>query len=95
MSKNWEELTHEALLTYDTKKFDFRSLVQKMLGFNDLEQIHTLYPEFTKPGIIKFENDQQTPIHKSFYNSPFLPEFEQLYCKFVEVGFRVFKFSSF
>jgi hypothetical protein len=80
----WEELIREAILTYDTKKYDFRSIVQRMLCFDDLEQIHTLYPDLTKPTVINFSNDQQTAIHKLFYNSPLLPEFEELYRKFVK-----------
>jgi hypothetical protein len=83
MAKQWEELTREEVFTYDTKKYDFRSIVQKMLHFDDLERIHTLYPEYTKPGVVQFENDQHTPIHKNFYNSSLLPQFEELYRSFV------------
>jgi len=80
---NWEELKSEKVLAYDTKKYDFRSIVQRILEFDDLEQIHTKYTEFTKKGVIQFENDQQTPLHKKFYNSVLLTNFLELYRNFV------------
>ena len=80
---DWEQLTHEEILRYDTNRYDFREIVQKMFCCNNLEQLHTLFPEYTKPNAISFENDQQTEMHKIFYDSPLLGEFKGLYQKFI------------
>ncbi len=87
--EQWRSMHKEELLSYDKSKFDFRGLIQKMVGHEDLENIHEKYPEYTKAGIITFENDQKTPIHAAFYNSPHLEEFMTTYHTFIKVSHKI------
>jgi hypothetical protein len=83
--EQWKSMHKEELLSYDKSKFDFRALIQKMVGHEDLENIHEKYPEYTNAGTITFENDQKTPIHAAFYNSPHLEEFMKTFHAFIKV----------
>ncbi len=85
-TEQWKAMHKEELLSYDKIKYDFRALIQKMVGHEDLENIHEKYPEYTKAGAITFENDQKTPIHSAFYNSPHLEEFMKTYHTFIKVS---------
>lgn len=84
MVYTWEQLVQEEILSYDIEKYNFRALFQKIMGWDDLENIHTSNLSVIE-GALDFKDDQSTKYHRTFYDSPYLPEFEELYAKFVEV----------
>lgn len=79
-----DQLRQEEIFSYDTSRYDFRGMLQKIFDFEDLSQLHKLVPESSEPNYLKFENDQATWYHKHYYNSPHLPELLALYEKFVK-----------
>eukprot|EP01120_Amphizonella_sp_Union-15-10_P013206 TRINITY_DN6103_c0_g1_i1.p1 TRINITY_DN6103_c0_g1~~TRINITY_DN6103_c0_g1_i1.p1 ORF type:complete len:220 (+),score=19.42 TRINITY_DN6103_c0_g1_i1:96-755(+) len=81
---SFEELTKEQKFTYDTTKYDFRGIVRKMMDYEDLEQVHKLDPQSTKPGLVEFKSDQSTIFHRKFYQSEYFEDFLKLYWKFLE-----------
>jgi len=78
-----EQLLQEKVFSYDTEKYDFLSIMHKIFGAEDLSRLHELVPEASQPNFLDFQNDQGTWFHKTYYNSPFLPELLELYRRFV------------
>jgi len=78
-----EQLLQEKVFSYDTEKYDFLSIMHKIFGVDDLSRLHELVPEASQPNFLDFQNDQGTWFHKTYYNSPFLPELLELYRRFV------------
>ncbi len=67
---------------YDTKSFDFRSVVEKYLEFKNLEKIHQKY-KFGE--ILKFKTDQNKHLHRKFYDAMDKDiNFTKLYKKFIK-----------
>ena len=90
-----EELLREEVLSYDSEKYDFASIVRRIFGVEDLSKVHELVPEASHPNYVVFENDQGTWFHKQYYNSPLLPELLELYERFIkEVVAPQFKSDS-
>eukprot|EP00803_Ostreobium_quekettii_P011144 evm.model.scf_71.7 EVM.evm.TU.scf_71.7 scf_71:93839-95193(+) len=80
----FEELsTGRAYLPFDTAAYPFLATMQSILGWQDLEQLHESLPDGGTGIHVTFENDQRTPFHLKFYESPELMTFEELYHKFV------------
>lgn len=82
---SFEALRSEAYLKYDAEKYDFRSLVSRMLEWDEpLSELHKSLPnegrDFPR---VTFENDQSTLFHKKFYQSPFFDEFIVFYHRFI------------
>ena len=74
-------LTHK--ISYDTERFNFRSLIQKHYGVEDLTQINKLLDK----EVPFFEDktfDQSTDIHKHFYKIYDNDEFLSLYRSFIK-----------
>lgn len=78
-------LLQEQVLEYDLAQYDFRNMMQRIFQYDDLEHIHKQHEEFLRSGPVAFEADQSTPWHKTFYSSPLLDEFVELYQRFVKV----------
>lgn len=81
-------LTHK--ISYDTERFDFRSLVQNHYGVDDLTQINKLLDK----EVPFFEDktfDQSTDIHKHFYkiydNDDFLAVYRAFLKEVVQPGY--------
>jgi len=83
--RNFTELKKEAFITYDTEKYDFRTLLQKIFGLEnkDLALIHQLVPESSAPSFLTEENDQQTWFHETYQNSPHFAQLKTTYRLFV------------
>ena len=88
MAEEWveieEELKKEEFLSYDQNKYNFRDVLKRIFGVEELEQVHKLDEKSSLPGYVSFENDQATYFHKVFYSSPYFDEFIELYKKFVQ-----------
>eukprot|EP01089_Gocevia_fonbrunei_P017638 TRINITY_DN577_c0_g1_i1.p1 TRINITY_DN577_c0_g1~~TRINITY_DN577_c0_g1_i1.p1 ORF type:complete len:229 (-),score=38.83 TRINITY_DN577_c0_g1_i1:87-773(-) len=83
-SLSFGELKNECMFSYDPNKYDFVTVLKKIFNFEELSQLHTTWPESTKAGYVEFSNDQGTAFHKMYYNSPHLPEFLDVYERFVK-----------
>lgn len=81
---NFEQLKPHEYLQYDTNKYPFREIIQRMMEYDDLDHLNKSLEDEGRSIHITFENDQATVFHKKFYNGPLLPEFEALYHKFVQ-----------
>jgi len=87
MSVDFESVKKEAIFAYDTKRFHFEEIIVKIFdGFRPLSQLHlsSSSSKTIPENFITFENDQSTPFHKTFYNSPHLKEFLELYNNFIK-----------
>ena len=76
-------------LQYDTKKFPFKEIVEKILGVSNLYDLHKLkdYAFFSR------EMDQSTDWHKLYY-SKFKDEFHQTYMELVKELSQAFGYES-
>ena len=80
----------EALLSYDPALFPFHDIVLKMFEAEghsgrliSLKSLHLLQEGAMEPGFVDPTKDQQTPFHRTFYNSASLAEFDSLYLKWI------------
>jgi ectoine hydroxylase-related dioxygenase (phytanoyl-CoA dioxygenase family) len=64
---------------YDTDKFPFRKIIQKILDVNSLEDLHVL----EKYELLEREKDQSTKWHKKFYEN-FEKEFNSTYLELLK-----------
>jgi hypothetical protein len=87
-AKNFEELKKEEIFEFDTEKYPllqaFRRIFEEWPEEEELGQIHRLVPESTQEGYVEFKNDQATWFHKKYYNSPYLPQFLEIYTRLVK-----------
>lgn len=77
-------LREERFFTYDIDRFPFRDILFQIFGVSDLETIHQTVEGCTEQGYVKFENDQGTYFHKTFYNSPLFHEFLKIYESWIQ-----------
>lgn len=64
---------------YDTSKYPFRKIIQKILNQQNLEQIHKNFDFF----LLERDKDQSTEFHKLFYSEYEASGFKDLYEKFI------------
>lgn len=76
-------------IQYDTKKFNFKEIVENMLSVTDLYQLHQLkdYEFFSR------EKDQSTEWHKSYY-SKFETEFYPTYLELIKFLAKQFDYNE-
>jgi ectoine hydroxylase-related dioxygenase (phytanoyl-CoA dioxygenase family) len=81
-------LTHK--ICYDTERFDFRRLVQKHYGVEDLSRLDKILDKEV-PFFSDKTFDQSTDIHKHFYkiydNDEFLSLYQQFLKEVIQPGF--------
>lgn len=82
--KEFSELKQEELLYFDPQRYDFLSTLHKIFDTDDLSRLHELVKGASEPHFIDFENDQGTWFHKTYYNSPHLPELLDIYERLVK-----------
>eukprot|EP01100_Stratorugosa_tubuloviscum_P014694 TRINITY_DN7_c0_g1_i1.p1 TRINITY_DN7_c0_g1~~TRINITY_DN7_c0_g1_i1.p1 ORF type:complete len:240 (+),score=86.02 TRINITY_DN7_c0_g1_i1:83-802(+) len=80
----FEIMQIEYYFNYDTTRFNFQNIIEKMLENNQLSKIHEIVPESSLPGYVTFASDQATFFHRKFYASPHFNEFIQLYQQFIK-----------
>ena len=90
----YEDYKKQELLNYNSVDFNFQQLLKTMLMENyaesdlPLEKLHKLLPGYSDdnaevPVVSTFMNNQRTLFHRRFYDSPLLPQFRELYRKFI------------
>ncbi|KAL6070356.1 Streptomycin biosynthesis protein StrG [Balamuthia mandrillaris] len=92
------ELREELIFSFDTKEYDFISVLRKIFGLDQagdeggeseasaserLSRVHTLVEGSTAANYVSFENDQATWFHRRYYQSPHLPELLDVYERFI------------
>ena len=70
-------------VTYDTTKYPFQPMLMRMFGINDLAQLHTLVPNSDTMDVLKQREAVKTTFHEMYYQSPFYPEWRDLYYRFL------------
>jgi len=84
MPVDFDSFTKEAVLTFNSEKYDLRAVACSILDWKDLSTLHESVAGSTAPNQITFANDQSTAFHKQFYNSPQLPTFLEVYERLVK-----------
>lgn len=68
------------IFKYDTKKYPFREIIQKILECEELEKIHENFDFF----LLERDKDQSTDFHKLFYSKYEKSGFKNLYEEFIK-----------
>jgi hypothetical protein len=71
----------EHFIPYDTSKYDFQGVLQRIFNVENLQYVHTLQPSLHEQ--VTFHEDTKTWFHKHYYSSPIYGELLNVYDSFV------------
>ena len=79
-------LQQEAIYPYDTSKYDFQSLIAKILSCEDRDMrlLHTTVEGADHAAVLTLAHDQCLVFHRMYYDSPLTAKVLELYDDFVK-----------
>jgi hypothetical protein len=79
-------VNNQYTFTYDTQKYPFKEVLYKIFNNWDkpIEELHQFFENSDKLDQITIDEDTKTRFHRQYYDSPYYPEFLELYYTFVK-----------